>query len=201
VIPARMLDTLIGVGIAWLAGWLLLPTWQGRQWPQLAATALRAQAGYLREIVAQWSSGKRDHLAYRTARRNAHNADAALSNAYAAMLKEPRHARLAASQCGDFLILSHTLLNYLSALGAHRDNPGAGLAGAQVREDAETLCEQLLAMADGIVATKVPPLAMPPSGGTDQAPLGLALRLLPELRQQAALMVNAGRWPVAAPPQ
>ena len=201
VIPARMLDTLIGVGIAWLAGWLLLPTWQGRQWPHLAATALRAQAGYLREIVAQWSSGKRDHLAYRTARRNAHNADAALSNAYAAMLKEPRHARRAASQCGDFLILSHTLLNYLSALGAHRDNPSAGLAGAQVREDAETLCAQLLAMADGIVATEVPPLAMPPSGGTDQAPLGLALRLLPELRQQAALMVNAGRWPVAAPPQ
>ena len=60
---------------------------------------------------------------------------------------------------------------------------------------------QLLAMADGIVATEVPPLATPPSGGTDQAPLGLALRLLPELRQQAALMVNASRWPVAAPPQ
>ena len=37
--------------------------------------------------------GKRDHLEYRLARRNAHNADAALSNSYSAMLKEPRSVR------------------------------------------------------------------------------------------------------------
>lgn len=201
VIPARMFDTLVGVGIAWVAGWLLLPTWQRRQWPRLAAQSLNAQAGYLREIVGQWSSGKQDHLAYRTARRNAHNADAALSNAYAAMLKEPPHVRRAAAQCGQFLILSHTLLNYLSALGAHRDNPGADLAGACVREDAEALCNQLLAMADGILTTNVPPLAAPQRVATAQAQLGLALRLLPELRQQAALMISVGRWPIAAPPR
>ncbi len=203
VIPSRMFDTLVGAGIAWLAGSLLLPTWQGRQWPRLAAQSLQAQVGYLREIVGQWSSGKQDHLAYRTARRNAHNADAALSNAYAAMLKEPAHARSESAQCGQFLILSHTLLNYLSALGAHRGNTDAGAGDEAMCESAEGLCKALTALAEqllrqsGTTATTVPAIAgaaaalpdgLPAHTGAAQ-PLQLALKLLPELQRQTAQMM------------
>lgn len=35
VIPTRMLDTVVGGVLAWLAAWLVLPNWQSRQWPQL----------------------------------------------------------------------------------------------------------------------------------------------------------------------
>jgi uncharacterized membrane protein YccC len=120
VVLARLVDTAAGCLIAAAASWLLLPHWQARQWPVLAAQALTTQAAYLREILAQYQTGKRDHLAYRIARRNAHNADAALSNSYLAMLKEPRHARGNGELIGSVLRLSHTQLNYLSAMGAQR---------------------------------------------------------------------------------
>jgi YccS/YhfK family integral membrane protein len=201
VIPARMLDTVVGGGIAWLAAWLLLPNWQARQWPRLAAQSLRAQAHYLREIAAQFQAGKQDHLAYRLARRNAHNADAALSNAYAAMLKEPARARGASAQCGQFLIVSHTLLNYLSALGAHRGSASVG--GAGLEQDAAFLSTELLALADQLLASPSGAVAAPSevvpggpegfpadTGAAQQLQLWLALRLLPELRRQAAHMAR-----------
>jgi uncharacterized membrane protein YccC len=70
--------------------------------------------------MQQYAQGKRDDLAYRLARRNAHNADAALSTTLANMLMEPGHFRKEADVGFRFLVLSHTLLSYLSGLGAHR---------------------------------------------------------------------------------
>jgi hypothetical protein len=69
-------------------------------------------------------------LAYRLARRNAHNADAALSTTLANMLMEPGHFRKDADMGFRFLVMSHTLLSYLSGLGAHRDT----VLPADVRE-------------------------------------------------------------------
>lgn len=141
VIAARLLDTAVGCLIAAAASWLVWPHWQSRQWPQLAAQVLQTQALYLRAILAQYASGKRDHLAYRLARRNAHNADAALSNSYSAMLKEPRGVRGNVQVMASFLRLSHTQLNYLSALGAQR-----GAQGVQPVDDAaQAMAGSLLA--------------------------------------------------------
>lgn len=116
----RLVDTLIGSLIAGLAVLLILPDWQGRQLNRVLAANLTCNARYLRQLMLQYSSGKRDDLAYRLARRNAHNADAALSSTLANMLMEPGHFRREADTGFRFLVLSHTLLGYLSALGAHR---------------------------------------------------------------------------------
>ncbi len=121
LIVPRLVDTLIGAFIAGLAVFFILPDWQGRRLNKVAATALSRSSDYLREIVHQYESGKQDDLAYRLARRNAHNADAALSTVLANMLQEPGHYRKRDADEGfRFLVVSHTLLGYLSALGAHR---------------------------------------------------------------------------------
>lgn len=143
VILTRLLDTAVGCAIAAAAAWLVLPHWQSRQWPQLAAQALQTQAIYLREILAQYQGGKRDHLAYRLARRNAHNADAALSNSYSAMLKEPARVRGNAEVAGNFLRLSHTQLNYLSALGAQRGGAAAQPMDEVTQASAQALLQSL----------------------------------------------------------
>lgn len=116
----RLFDTLLGSLIAIAAVFLVLPDWQGRRLDRLLATTLSSHAQYLREILAQYASGKRDDLAYRVARRDAHNADAALSTTLSNMLMEPGPFRGDAEQGFHFLVVTHTLLSYLSALGAHR---------------------------------------------------------------------------------
>lgn len=117
----RLFDTLLGSLIAGLAVFLFLPDWQGRRLNKVLANTLTCNGIYLRQIMQQYAAGKRDDLAYRLARRNAHNADAALSTTLANMLMEPGHFRKEADVGFRFLVLSHTLLSYLSGLGAHRE--------------------------------------------------------------------------------
>jgi YccS/YhfK family integral membrane protein len=117
----RLFDTLIGSLIAGLAVFFILPDWQGRRLYREAAKVLTNHRRYLDEIVHQYEEGKQDDLAYRLARRNAHNADAALSTLLTNMLHEPGHYRKQDADNGlRFLVLANTLLSHLSALGAHR---------------------------------------------------------------------------------
>ena len=126
----RLFDTLIGSLIAGLTVFLFLPDWQGRRLNKVLANTLTCNSIYLRQIMQQYAAGKSDDLAYRLARRNAHNADAALSTTLANMLMEPGHFRKEADVGFRFLVLSHTLLSYLSGLGAHRETQ----LPAEVRE-------------------------------------------------------------------
>lgn len=199
VIPARLVDTAVGSLITALAAWLVLPNWQSRHWRRLAASTLQAQAAYLREILLQYRDGKSDHLRYRIARRQAHDADAALSNAYSAMRKEPRRTRLDESGCARFVVLSHMLLNYLSALGAHRgereagvlDPPTLQLAG-QLQQAFERLSSRLRAsprqraLADQVPMSRVKPdvVASEPTPSLLLAQLQLAGSLVPEFELQ-----------------
>ncbi|MCV5888842.1 TIGR01666 family membrane protein, partial [Escherichia coli] len=50
----------------------------------------------------------------------AHNNDASLSSAISTMLAEPGKYRAAVDESFRFLTLNHAMLNYISALGAHR---------------------------------------------------------------------------------
>jgi len=213
--PARLWDTLMGCAITGIAAWLVLPNWQSRLWPGLAARSLRAQATYLHEILRQYEIGKQDHLAYRLARRNAHNADAALSNAYAAMRKEPAKVRQNEAANGQFLLASHTLLSYLSALGAHRDEWTNQPLSPHVWAAAHRLQRQLnaLALALDTPYSVVAPHALqtiadentvqettekqeaPPSGVQQLllAQLTLSLRLMPILAQRVLQTGTATR--------
>lgn len=117
----RLFDTLLGALIAGLAVFFILPDWRGRRLYREAAKVLQSHCRYLEEIIHQYEAGKQDDLAYRLARRNAHNADAAFSTRLTNMLHEPEHfTRQDADNGLRFLVLTNTLLSHLSALGAHR---------------------------------------------------------------------------------
>jgi YccS/YhfK family integral membrane protein len=149
----RLFDTLVGSLIAILAVFLFLPDWQGRRLNKVLANTLSCASAYLRQIMQQYAHGKRDDLAYRLARRNAHNADAALSTTLANMLMEPGHFRKEADVGFRFLVLSHTLLSYLSGLGAHRDTALPAEVHEQLIEGAgQSLAKSLEEIANGLAA-------------------------------------------------
>ncbi|HYQ37885.1 MAG TPA: YccS family putative transporter [Pseudomonas sp.] len=171
----RLVDTLLGSLIAGLAVFLILPDWQGRRLPSVLANTLRSHGQYLRQILEQYASGKRDDLAYRLARRNAHNADAALSASLANMLLEPGHFRREADVGFRCLVLSHTLLSYLSALGAHRAALPAELRGGLIEQAAGYLTASLDDLARSL-SEQQPPTA----AGRDEEALARELEQLPE---------------------
>jgi len=120
LIVPRLVDTVIGGAIAAAAMLLVLPDWRERELHQLLADTLSAHSRYLRAIFAQYRSGKRDDLDYRIARRDAHNADAAVSTHVAIALRDPRGARSDSREALAVLTCAQTLIGHLSTLGAHR---------------------------------------------------------------------------------
>ena len=203
VIVPRLLDTLAGSLIAGLAVRRILPAWNSPRLPALGAAALRAQRRYFLAIMGQYGVvGKEDDLAYRIARRDAHNADAAFSGALSAAYQEPLRVRSKTDAGTRFLVLAHTLLNYLSALGAHRNAEHAPLDDALAAADylADAL-ERLAAMLESGPAVpaslccdeSIDSHALHCPSDNEEAEihrilrgqLGLAMRLLPSLREAA----------------
>ncbi|GAA0242788.1 YccS family putative transporter [Rhodanobacter caeni] len=120
VMLPRLLDTLAGAAIAALAIHFILPDWQARQPGQLLADTLHSDARYLARILPQYRSGRHDDLDYRIARRDAHNAIAALSGLLGQMLREPGGKHRHDDVLLRFLTAAQVLLGHLSTLGSHR---------------------------------------------------------------------------------
>ncbi|KOR10870.1 YccS/YhfK family integral membrane protein [Stutzerimonas stutzeri] len=203
----RLFDTLLGSLIAAAAVFLILPDWQGRRLNQVVANTLSCNSDYLRQIMHQYDSGKHDDLAYRLARRNAHNADAALSTTLSNMLLEPGHFRKDAETGFRFLILSHTLLNYLSGLGAHRESLPDDASDALLERAAEQLAASLDDLATALAQNKPVaiyseeeealaqqleqiPEEMDDAHRLVQTQLGLICRQLAPLRSMAAHLIK-----------
>ena len=147
----RLLDTLIGAAIAAIAIYLILPDWQGRQLDQVLSNTLRNDARYLQQVIAQYVHGKRDDLPYRIARREAHNADAALSGMLANMLREPGRQQRGNEDLLRFLIIAHTMLGHISALGAHRQAIGCPQARDTVTLAGNLIVTKLEHLADTLL--------------------------------------------------
>ena len=204
LIVPRLLDTLAGSLIAGLAVRRILPAWNSPRLPALGAAALRAHRRYFLAIMGQYGVvGKDDDLAYRIARRDAHNADAALSGALSAAYQEPTRVRSKTDAGTRFLVLTHTLLNYLSALGAHRNAEHAPLDDAKAAADflADALeclsatLESGQTVAESVLSEEFlnrHALVCPTNSAEEveihrilRNQLALALRLLPALREGA----------------
>lgn len=147
----RLTDTLIGSAIAGLAVFFILPDWQGRRLNVVLGQTLRYHSRYLKQIMLEYTQGKTDDMAYRVARRDAHNADAALSSTLTNMLKEPGYFRKQTDIGFRFLLLTHTLLSYISALGAHREKLAHAPTYLVLNQEAQLLADSLEGIANQLI--------------------------------------------------
>ena len=117
----RVIDTLIGCAIAWAAVSFIWPDWRFRNLPRALDLAINANCRYLDAILEQYHQGRDNRLAYRIARRDAHNRDAELASVVSNMSTEPRATPEIRDVAFRLLCLNHTFTSYISTLGAHRE--------------------------------------------------------------------------------
>lgn len=117
----RVIDTLIGCAIAWAAVSFIWPDWRFRNLPRMMERATDANCRYLDAILEQYHQGRDNRLAYRIARRDAHNRDAELASVVSNMSSEPDVTPQTREAAFRLLCLNHTFTSYISALGAHRE--------------------------------------------------------------------------------
>ncbi|GAA0327270.1 YccS family putative transporter [Morganella psychrotolerans] len=116
----RIVDTIIGCGLAWFAVSYIWPDWKYRQLPLVIDRTMQANGRYLEQILRQYYDGKNDGLDYRVARRDAHISDGEFASVVANISSEPSSYRTSHDEAFRLLCLNHTLLSYISGLGAHR---------------------------------------------------------------------------------
>lgn len=117
----RIVDTLLGCGLAWLAVAFIWPDWRFRRLSSVATRTLNANCRYLDAILVQYHQGKDNRLEYRVARRDAHNGDAELASVISNISAEKRGDTGLREAAFRLLCLNHSFLSYISALGAHRE--------------------------------------------------------------------------------
>ncbi|MEW5671569.1 YccS family putative transporter [Enterobacter hormaechei] len=202
----RVIDTLIGCAIAWAAVSFIWPDWRFRNLPQVSDRAMNANCRYLDAILEQYHQGRDNRLAYRIARRDAHNTDAELASVVSNMSTEPRATAEIRETAFRLLCLNHTFTSYISTLGAHREkltNPDI----LALLDDAVCYVDDALhhqpadePRVHQALDELVQRIAHLDPGTDNKAPLvlqqiGLLIALLPEicrLRQQIATWRNDG---------
>ncbi len=140
----RVIDTLIGCGLAWLGVSFIWPDWQFRRLPRTITRALTAQCDYLTEVVQQYKHGRNNGLQYRVVRRAAHNTDAEVASLISTLATEPDFDPAQKSQAFEFLCLHHTFLSYIAALGAHREQAQDSEVLALLDQALDDICGALL---------------------------------------------------------
>ena len=116
----RIIDTLIGCGLAWLAVSFIFPDWHYRQFSTVISHAYAANLRYLKAVTQQYREGKDNRVSYRIARREAHNADAELASVISFAEEKAWPSPAAKESSFTMLCMNHSLLSYIAALGAHR---------------------------------------------------------------------------------
>lgn len=110
----RVLDTLIGSGIAFISSYVILPSWESYQMKQYMSDMLKANLKYLESIYARLANDKLTITEYKLARKEVYVKTANLAAAFQRMLNEPKTKQHRAAEVHKFVVLNHVLSSYLA---------------------------------------------------------------------------------------
>ncbi len=116
IIEERVTDTLLGCAIALSVGYLLFPSWESEQLPDLMAATLRANLAYLRQLADRLAGRAVPATAYRLRRKDVYVASANLAAAFQRMLSEPKRKYRRPTETHQFVVLNHILSSNIAAL-------------------------------------------------------------------------------------
>jgi uncharacterized membrane protein (TIGR01666 family) len=116
VAKERILDTVIGCTIAFLAGYLLFPTWESAQIKNYLVQMVKANTKYLLKIDEQLRGLPINMLEYKLARKEVYVASANLSSAFQRMLSEPKSKQTNEKLIHQFVVLNHILLSNIATV-------------------------------------------------------------------------------------
>ena len=117
VVQFRVLDTVLGAGLAFLAGLFLWPSWEFMNIRSVMADSIRANRRYLREISAFYQDKGAPPTSYKLARKGALLAIGDLNAAFQRMSQEPSSKQPYFSELYELVVLNHTLLSAAAAMG------------------------------------------------------------------------------------
>lgn len=116
VVRDRILDTAIGGGIAFIASYMLWPTWEYMYFRTYLEDVLEANREYFRQVAGVYVGKPLVPTEYKLARKKVHVSTANIASALQRMLSEPKSKHKSASDIYSFVVLNHTLSSHIATL-------------------------------------------------------------------------------------
>jgi len=129
LVKERIADTIIGSTIAFLASYLLFPSWEFEQIQQNLADVIRANLNYLVKIAESISGRPVNIIEYKLARKDVFVKSANLSAAFERMTSEPKSKQKKIKDVHKFVVLNHILSSYVATIAS-------GIPAATIRKPA-----------------------------------------------------------------
>jgi len=119
VIEYRVIDTLVGAVLAFIANQFLWPSWEFLNVPDYLIKSIKANRNYLKEISLFYNKKGTIPTSYRLARKQAFIEIGNLMASFQRMGQEPKSKQKQLPQVYKLAVLNHTLLSSSASLGTY----------------------------------------------------------------------------------
>jgi uncharacterized membrane protein (TIGR01666 family) len=130
IVEERVIDTIIGSTIAFIASYLIFPTWEFEQIKMSLADVIYGNVNYLVKIAKTITGKTVDTTEYKLARKEVYVRSANLSAAFERMTSEPKSKQRNIKDIHKFVVLNHILSSYTATVaseitvkGMHKATP------------------------------------------------------------------------------
>jgi uncharacterized membrane protein (TIGR01666 family) len=183
LVQERVVDTLIGSAIAFLASYLILPSWESDQLRGYMQAMLRANLNYLQKLTESLAGKPVPVSEYKLARKEVYVSAANLSAAFQRMVSEPKNKQRNRKELQKFLVLNHLLSSFISTIAATlmAKDPGSSfhVSLRPLRRALGALNDSLQKL-DPAYREPVPEVVVTEGAGTDKSTLTADDQLLQE---------------------
>ena len=118
VVEERIIDTAIGSVIAFIASYLIFPTWEFQQIQDNLKNVIFANVNYLLKIAESIWGKDVSTIEYKLARKDVFVKSANLSAAFERMTSEPKSKQKNIKDIHKFVVLNHILSSYIATIAA-----------------------------------------------------------------------------------
>lgn len=119
IISSRIIDTLMGAGLAMLFNYFFWPVWEAQTIAKILAGSLLANKNYIKEIGNLYITKNKTLTNYKLSRKLAFIQMGNLHAAFQRMAQEPKSKQVKLNELYDIIILQHTFLSASAALGTY----------------------------------------------------------------------------------
>jgi len=128
IVTERITDTIIGSVIAFIASYLIFPSWEYEAIHENLRDVICANANYLNKIAESIAGKPVDITEYKLARKDVYVKSGNLSAAFERMTSEPKSKQKNVKEVHKFVVLNHILSSYIATvasetMGKTMDNP------------------------------------------------------------------------------
>lgn len=143
VIQYRVIDTIIGAGIAVIANYTLWPSWEALNLKNVLVDALNKNRTYLLATQELYYDKNKNELNYKLARKEAFLAISNLNAAFQRLTQDPKSKQVEFQLIYDMVTLNQTMVSAIASIGSfiinHQTTPASKEFDAIVRRIANTL--------------------------------------------------------------